>query len=426
MKLDRRFIRNLVAAGMLLFFLIYAFMNAGGTFVDSIRPIAIGIAMAYLLNILVSWLDKHDILYKRRIIRSEKVHRVLCMIIALLMLAAALTLIGGYIIPMLTDNITTLLGRVPGGIRYLLNLPFVTRFVPEDTLQPLRDRDWNNWINELVSTVNSDDLVKSMTSTASSAFSAFSTISFSLLFMIYFLAGRYRFHRQLVRVARAFLPDGREERFFHYTGMLNACFHDFIVCQVIQALIMCVVSTIFLMVFRLPYAMMIGILSGICSLLPIIGGYIAAAMGTLMILADSPDMALIFLVLIIVIQNVVGTLVFPRLASQSMGLPAVWTLAAVTIGSGMAGFTGIVIGVPLTAFVYRCLGELVRKREAAENSRGKTEENPAGERANPGEDPAVKAASESTESTSKTAETSTGMSVFRRIAEKYGEKRRFK
>ena len=441
MKLDRRFVRNLTAAGLLIFFLIHIYLFTERPLLDAIRPILIGIALAYLLNILIVWFEKHDFLYHHGIIRSEKLHRGLCMVAAIVLLLAMVTLVVGYMIPMLTNNISVLLGKVPGGIRYILDLPFLKKIVPEDTLQELRNRDWNNWINELVSTVNSDDLVRSMTSTASSAFSAFSSVSFGILFAIYFLAGRHRFHDQLVRVAKAFLPHGREERFFRYTGMLNACFHDFIVCQGLQAVIMFVVSTLFLMIFRFPYALMIGALSGICALLPIIGGYIAAAMGTLMILTDSPDMALVFLVLIIVIQNVVGTLIFPRLASQSMGLPPVWTLAAVTVGSGMAGFTGIVIGVPLVAFAYRCLGEEVRKRERAERGRKRMtktarESTPPGmnavpdgadsekipvEQGDPGTD-APKAESPEKHSADGEADSS----ILRRMTEKFGEKVRLK
>ena len=168
----------------------------------------------------------------------------------------------------------------------------------------------------------------------------------------------------MTRTVRAFLDAEKEKIFFHYSGMLNECFHDFIVCQSLQALIIGVTSTIFLLIFRFPYATMIGVLNGFCALLPVIGGYIGAILGTLIILADSPQMAVMFLIVIVVIQNVVGTLVFPRLVGRSMGLPAVWTLAAVTIGSGMIGISGIVIGVPLAAFAYRCLGEQVLKREA--------------------------------------------------------------
>ena len=146
--------------------------------------------------------------------------------------------------------------------------------------------------------------------------------------------------------------------------MLNDCFHDFIVCQAAQALIIGVSSSLLMLVFRFPYATMVGTLNGFCALVPIIGGYVGAILGTLMILADSPGMALVFLIFIIVLQNAVGTFVFPRLVGRTLGLPGAWTLAAVLIGSGMMGITGILLGVPLTAFFYRTIGEKLSHREA--------------------------------------------------------------
>ena len=363
-KLEWKDIRKLVLGGFLLFVLIYLYLFSSERLVNTMRPVLIGIALAYLLSILIKWLEKHDFLYNLKILRSEKAHKTLCAVLAGIILVCCLTLIFGYMVPQLTACVITLMDKIPGGIRFLLNLDFVTNLIPADTMETLQEVDWTNWINHLVSIVNSDDLIRSMTSTATSAISVFTVILFGVMFAVYFLAGRDRLHRQLVRMTRAFLPDGKEERFFHYSGMLNRCFHDFIVCQAIQALITGIASTAFLLIFRFPYATMIGVLNGFCALLPIIGGYIGAILGTLMILADSPQMALAFLVMIVIIQNVVGTLVFPRLASQSLGLPAVWTLAAVTVGSGMAGISGIIIGVPVTAFAYRCLGEYVRKKEA--------------------------------------------------------------
>ena len=146
--------------------------------------------------------------------------------------------------------------------------------------------------------------------------------------------------------------------------MLNDCFHDFIVCQAAQALIIGVSASVLMWIFGFPYASMIGALNGFCALIPVIGGYIGAIFGTLMIMADAPGMALFFLIFIIVLQNVIGTLIFPRLIGRSLGLPAVWTLAAVLIGSGLRGISGMLLGVPLTAFAYRMIGEKLRKREA--------------------------------------------------------------
>ena len=391
MQVDRKAIRRIVLGGFILFFLIYLYLFSGQIFLNACKPLFIGIAMAYIMNIMIGWFLEHDILYNRKILKSEKIHTILSTVLAVAVLILALTVIFGYIAPQLTACVITLMDKVPSGIRILLNSPIIIRLIPDDTMETLQQIDWTKWLNHLVSIVNSDDLIQGMTSTATSALSVFSTLMFGIMFACYFTAGRKRRHEQMTRALRAFLSPEKERIFFHYSGMLNSCFHDFIVCQSLQALILGLASTAFLLIFRFPYATMIGVLNGFCALLPVIGGYIGAILGTLIILADSPQMALMFLILIIVIQNVVGTLVFPRLVGRSLGLPAVWTLAAVTVGSGMVGITGIIIGVPLAAFAYRSLAEEVRRREEAQERLAEAEQPEAPEKAAGAEKAAAKA-----------------------------------
>ena len=166
-------------------------------------------------------------------------------------------------------------------------------------------------------------------------------------------------------MVRAWIPAGKQERVLRAGRLLNSCFHKFIVCQVLQAVIIGVSATLLMHLFRFPYASMVGAMNGFCALIPVIGGYIGAILGTLMILTDAPSMALLFLIFIVVLQNVVGTLIFPRIAGQSLGLPSGWTLAAVLIGSGLGGITGILIGVPLTAFGYRMVKDALAEKEAS-------------------------------------------------------------
>ncbi len=363
MKPNRIFFHRSVLGGFVLFLLIYLYLFAGESFFNAIKPLVIGLSIAYLLNILIRFFEKHDILYKKGILKSKGLHHVLATISALIILGIALFFIAGYVAPQATACAITLLDKVPNGIRIFLSFPFLKRLISPETMETLQSIDWSNWINHVINLVNSDDLVRGMTSATTSAISMIGTAMLGIMFAIYFLAGRSKIHAQLTRACKALLPDDREKRFFHYTGILNEVFHDYIVCQALQALMIGVASTVILMVFRFPYGSMIGALNGICALIPILGGYIGALLGALMILADSPQMAFAFLIVIVVIQNVVGILIFPRLASRSMGLPAVWSLAAVTVGGGMGGIGGIIVGVPIAAFFYRCLGDYVKSRE---------------------------------------------------------------
>jgi len=364
MKIDRKSITRLVIGGFMLFLLIYWFMFSGQKIMTSCTPIFIGMVIAYPMGIMMRFFEDHDFLYKRKIIKSRKLHEILCTVLAGVVLIGCLAFIIGYMGPALTACVIALLDKVPSGIRYLLAQPIVTQLISGETMETLQSIDWNNWINHVVSLINSDDLFRGMTTTATTALGAFSNVMFGILFSCYFLSGWDTMCKVAARMVRAFVPDkDRQDHLFHSGRLLNDCFHSFIVCQSAQALIIGVSATVLMNIFRFPYASMIGALNGFCALIPVIGGYAGAILGTLMILADSPSMALFFLIFIIVLQNVIGTLVFPKLMGRSLGLPSGWTLAAVLVGSGLGGITGILIGVPLTAFGYRAVKEKLEEKE---------------------------------------------------------------
>ena len=365
MKVERKTIFRMVMGGFALFLLIYWFWFTGQRLISAATPIFIGVLIAYPLGILIRFFQSHDILYNRKILKSEKLHRGICTALAVIVLLGCLAFIAGYMGPQLTACAITLLDRVPSGIRYLLEMPFIANLIPDETLEVLQEFDWTNWFNRLVTMFNSDDLFRGVTNTATSLLNAFSNVMFGILFACYFLSGRDQIGRTYRRMVRAWIPAGKQERVLRAGRLLNSCFHKFIVCQVLQAVIIGVSATLLMHLFRFPYASMVGAMNGFCALIPVIGGYIGAILGTLMILTDAPSMALLFLIFIVVLQNVVGTLIFPRIAGQSLGLPSGWTLAAVLIGSGLGGITGILIGVPLTAFGYRMVKDALAEKEAS-------------------------------------------------------------
>ena len=365
MKVERKTILRMVMGGFALFLLIYWFWFTGQRLISAATPIFIGVLIAYPLGILIRFFQSHDILYNRKILKSEKLHRGICTALAVIVLLGCLAFIAGYMGPQLTACAITLLDRVPSGIRYLLEMPFIANLIPDETLEVLQEFDWTNWFNRLVTMFNSDDLFRGVTNTATSLLNAFSNVMFGILFACYFLSGRDQIGRTYRRMVRAWIPAGKQERVLRAGRLLNSCFHKFIVCQVLQAVIIGVSATLLMHLFRFPYASMVGAMNGFCALIPVIGGYIGAILGTLMILTDAPSMALLFLIFIVVLQNVVGTLIFPRIAGQSLGLPSGWTLAAVLIGSGLGGITGILIGVPLTAFGYRMVKDALAEKEAS-------------------------------------------------------------
>ena len=176
-----------------------------------------------------------------------------------------------------------------------------------------------------------------------------------LIFSFYLVLGRDRLARQSTRVLRRYVPQPIYDRIMYVLGVLNNAFHRYITGQCTEAVILGVLCTIGMMILRLPYATMIGALVGFTALIPIAGAYIGTIVGAFMILTVSPMKMLIFLIFLAVLQQVEGNLIYPKVVGSSIGLPGIWVLAAVTIGGGMMGVAGMLLGVPLASALYTLL-----------------------------------------------------------------------
>jgi len=188
--------------------------------------------------------------------------------------------------------------------------------------------------------------------TVSSVFSALITGFMAVIFAIYLLMGRDKLQAQSKRLLRHYLKPALYEKAMYVLGVLNNCFHRYITGQCLEAVILGTLCALGMMILRLPYATMIGALVAFTALIPVAGAYIGAAVGAFMILMVSPVKALIFLIFLVILQQLEGNLIYPKVVGSSMGLPGIWVLAAVVIGGGVLGVLGMLLGVPLAATVY--------------------------------------------------------------------------
>ena len=158
--------------------------------------------------------------------------------------------------------------------------------------------------------------------------------------------------------------------------VLDDSFHRYVVGQCTEAVILGTLCTLGMLIFGFPYATMIGALVGATALIPIAGAYIGAGVGAILILTVSPVEALLFLVFIVILQQLEGNIVYPRVVGSQLGLPALWVLAAITVGGNVMGIGGMLLAVPLTTAIYRLVRENVRKRELAQNEAADAEKSP--------------------------------------------------
>ena len=177
----------------------------------------------------------------------------------------------------------------------------------------------------------------------------------AMIFSIYLLYRKERFAAQLDRVARHYTKRIWYRRLLYVKEVFDYCFRRFIVGQCIEAVILGCLCVLGMHLFRFPYANMVGTLVGFTALIPIAGAYIGATVGAFMIFTISPLQSLLFLLFLVILQQLEGNIIYPRVVGASIGLPGIWVLAAITVGGGLLGVAGMLLGVPLAAALYQIL-----------------------------------------------------------------------
>ena len=328
----------------------------------SAAPIIIGFALAYIVNILMSFYEGKYFprSEKKFLIKSR---RTVCLILAYLTVLAIISVVIGLIIPQLVDCVELIIDEAPAVINEFIPKLTKLEFLPESVKTFLKDFDWQKGISNITDTLTSGlgGVMGTVISTISSVFSGVISAFLSVVFSVYFLSGRDKLLAATKRFGKHYLNETIYAKIKYTLNILNKSFRRYIVGQCIEALILGVLCTIGMLIFGLPYATMIGALIAFTALIPIAGAYIGGAIGGFMILTESPIKALFFIIFLVILQQLEGNLIYPRVVGTSLGLPGIWVLAAVTVGGGMFGVVGMLIGVPITAAIYRILKNDIKK-----------------------------------------------------------------
>ena len=327
-------------------------------------PLAAGAITAYILNILMSFYERHWFGQSQKpiVIKSR---RAICLLLSVLTLLAITAGVIALVVPQLIACVQLLLSQVPAALERASAWLEQQAWLPGEIRSFVDSVDWRARISSLLGFVTSGigNVVGFVAGTVSSVFSGVVSTLLSVIFAIYLLTGRDTLRRQCLRLMNSYMRPAHCARALHVLRTLNDCFHRYIVGQCTEALILGGLCTVGMLLLRLPYASMIGALVAFTALIPVAGAYIGAGVGAFMILTVSPMQALGFLVFLIILQQLEGNIIYPRVVGSSIGLPGIWVLAAVTLGGSLAGISGMLLAVPLAAAVYRLIGENLRSRE---------------------------------------------------------------
>ena len=349
--------------------------NFIGGAIKAAEPLVIGAVIAFLVNILMRSLEK---LYfprsKKKIVAATR--RAVCMVLAFILLIGIVALIVRLIAPQLVSCIEIIIAEVPPMFSSAIKWLQKTQLLPEDIMKELASIDWKSNLMKIFDVVSSGigSVFDIVVSTVTSVFSGIVTAIVSIIFSVYLLSGKEKIAGQIMRLEKCYLGLSKKKKFNHIIFTLKESFENFIVGQCKEAVILGILCTLGMWIFGFPYATMIGALIGFTALIPVAGGYIGGAVGAIMILTESPVKALLFVVFLIILQQLEGNLIYPKVVGESIGLPGFYVLAAATVGGGVMGIPGMLIGVPLAAALYKLIGEDIAEKLAAKNAQSEPSE----------------------------------------------------
>lgn len=344
-------------------------MGLVGIVLGAASPLFLGAVIAYVVNILMSLYERCPV-WKGNKSAVRKAKRPVCMLLSFVTIAVVVYLLINMILPELIACFQVILAGVPGAVDSAIswlqdNLTEDMWKQVEGVLTRLDNMDWQSALQKVAGLLMNgvSGAMGSIISILSSVFSALVSTVLAVVFAIYLLAGKERIGGQVLRLMKCYLGEKLEAKVMYVVRTFHGSFRGYISGQCTEAVILGTLCTLGMLVLRLPYATMIGCLVGFMSLIPIAGAYIGAFVGTFMIFTVSPTKAIIFLVFLIILQQLEGNLIYPRVVGASIGLPGIWVLAAVTVGGGIMGIPGMLLGVPVAASLYKLLRTNMNQRE---------------------------------------------------------------
>ena len=371
MELNKKTLRNLffVAAGcIVLYWLLHeterltSVLTAGW---NILSPFIIGAVIAFILNVPMRAIERW-----LKGIKKNGLRRALAMLLTLIAVLLVLTGVVYLLIPQLVATVESLVARLPDffarvqntATAFLEQNPQLMEWLYENT--DFASINWSDLLQRAVSVVTNG-----LTTIVDKAFHAVISLStgifnavLSLVFALYCLGRKEILARQGRRILYSFLPEKVSDETVRILRMTNSAFSNFISGQCLEAVILGTMFAISMSIFRMPYMPLVSVIIAITALVPIVGAFAGCALGAFFILVDNPIMAFWFVVMFLILQQIEGNLIYPRVVGTSIGLPGMWVLVAVAVGGDLMGVGGMLLMIPLASVLYALLREITDKR----------------------------------------------------------------
>ena len=390
-----RQIRNLILfAAVVVLCVMYSGQIVRWIFlgIDILEPFAVGGMIAFVLNLPMKFVEER-LLGRWKGKAADKLRRPLSLLAAIVFVAVLIVIVVMAVLPQLGRTINDLGQKIPEFFQQVVAwLGDLERQYPQlgQYLGPFLDsgesleQSWDS-MDQLAARLmdflkeGGVSVITTTIGVASGIIGTFVKGIISFIFALYILAAKEKLADQGKRILHAFAPEKVEKGTLSLCSLLYRNFSHFITGQCVEAVIIGTIFVITMSLFRMPYAVMIGVLIAFTALIPVVGAFIGCILGAFLILVDAPEMAFWFVVLFLIIQQIEGNLIYPRVVGESVGLPAIWGLAAVSVGGSLFGFAGMLVFIPLVSTGYMLLRDEVNARNRRREASGDSGDGNAGE-----------------------------------------------
>lgn len=332
------------------------------TVIDIIFPFILGGALAYILNIPMSFFERKFTRTekKKKAKKKTKLKRILAIILSVIVIIFILTLIITLIVPELVNIFNLLIDNIPYYVQeitkfaqnYSQELPNINNFLQNLEVENLKKEAIDQGIKLLTSSI----------SVITNVFSGIATFFIAIFFAMYILIDKEKLKEQTKKLIKAYLGEKRAEKIINVGRISNNIFRSFFTVQCLEATILGVLCILGMIILRIPYAVPIGVLVGVTALIPVVGCFIGIIIGAILILSINPVKVITFIIFVLILQQVEGNVIYPRVVGSSVGLPGMWVLVAVSVGGSLGGILGMLIGVPIASIIYTLVKKDVNKK----------------------------------------------------------------
>lgn len=344
-----------------------------GIALSAMFPLGLGVMIAYIFNIILTFFEKRYFPKSQSaFIRMSR--RPVCLVVSFLCAVGIIVLVLNIVIPEIINALKLITAEIPPLLTmsrdYILEKlaeypdiqSEVNDFFNEFDYKSL---DWTSITGKAADFVQNGlmGIISSALGIVGAVTGTVANIVIAVIFAIYLLMRKDKLLTDINRFENAYLSEKLNRKINRVCKVANDTFQSFFIGQFLEAFLLGCLCFIGMSILRLPYAAMSGTLVGVTALIPIVGAFLGAGISAFIIFTESPTQALIFLIFLVILQQLENNIIYPKVVGNSIGLPGIWVLVAVTVGGGLWGVVGMLIGVPLAATMYKLVFETLENKE---------------------------------------------------------------